>query len=65
MTSKKYLKLIFLLIKKLIAKYQRTESILMYKYKYGKYLTGSFSVGSNIYLNLITCDNKIFILGII
>ena len=46
---------------KLIEKYQRTEPILMAKYKYGKYHKGYFHGGSNKDLNLITCDNKIVI----
>ena len=47
---------------KLIEKYQRTEPILMNKYKYGMYHTGSYSGGSNIDLSLITCEYKIVIL---
>ena len=33
----------------------------MAKYKYGTYQTVYFYKGMNIYLNLIMCDNKIFI----
>ena len=33
----------------------------MEKYKEGKYKTGYFCGGNNIYLNLITCEDKIVI----
>ena len=46
---------------KLIQRYQRTEPSLMAKYKYGTYHPGSFSGGSNIYINLIKCKDKIAI----
>ena len=46
---------------KLIGIYQHTEPILVAKYKYGTYHTFSFRGGSNIYLNLITCEEKGFI----
>ena len=46
----------FLVSLKLIEKYQQTETIPMDKYKDGKYHTGSFCGGNNIYLILITCD---------
>ena len=34
---------------------------LMAKYKYGMYHKGSFRGGSNIYLRLIMCEDRIFI----
>ena len=46
---------------KLIQKYQRSEPSLMAKYKNGTYHKGSFHVGSNIDLNLITCEDKVVI----
>ena len=46
---------------KLMKKYQRTEPILMDKYKDGTYHMGSFHGGSNIDINLIKCKDKIVI----
>ena len=46
---------------KLIKKNQQTESSLMAKYKDGRYHKGSFRGGINIDLNLIKCEDKIFI----
>ena len=46
---------------KMIAQYQQTEPILMDKYEDGMYNKGYFHGGSNIDLNLITCDYNIFI----
>ena len=46
---------------KLIQKYQRSEPIILAKYKYGTYHKGYFSGGGNIDLNLITCKDKIVI----
>ena len=46
---------------KLITKYKRTEPILMAKYNYSKYHKGYFYGGSNIDVNLITCEDNIFI----
>ena len=60
MTSKNYLKLLFLLIKK-NQKYQRSEPSIIAKYQDSTYHKGSFSGGSNIDLNLITCKGKIVI----
>ena len=37
----------------------------MYKYKYSTYHKGYFSGVSDIYINLITCDNKIVTLSIL
>ena len=37
----------------------------MAKYKYDTYHIDSFGGGSNIYLKLITCEDKIFILSIL
>ena len=50
---------------KLTAQYQRTEPILMAKYKEGTYQKNSFCGRSNIELNLITCEDNIFILSIL
>ena len=50
---------------KLIEKYQRKEIILKAKYEEGKYQKGSFCGGSNTNLNLITCEDKIFIPSIL
>ena len=47
---------------KLIAKYQWKEPSLLAKYKDGTYHKGSFCGGSNIYINLITCEDNIVIL---
>ena len=44
---------------KLIEKYQQTEPILMANYEDGMYHTGSFSGESNVYINLITCEDNI------
>ena len=44
---------------KLIKKYQRTEPILMAKYKDGTYHTYYFIWLSNIYISLITCEYNI------
>ena len=46
---------------KLIEQHQRKETILLAKYKYGKYQKGSFRGRSHTYINLITCEDKIFI----
>ena len=46
---------------KLIAKYQHMESRIMAKYNYGTHHKGSFFVGSNIYINLITWEDNIVI----
>ena len=46
---------------KLIAKHRRTEPSLMDKYKDSIYQKGSVCGVSSIYLNLITCDDKIVI----
>ena len=46
---------------KLIAQYQQTELILVAKYEYGMYHKGYFCGGSNIDLNLIMCEDNIFI----
>ena len=45
----------------LIRKYQCTEHSLMAKYEDGTYHKGYFRGGSNIYLNLITCEVQILI----
>ena len=45
---------------KLIQKYRRAEPRIT-KYKNGTYHKGSFCGGSNIGLNLITCDDKTII----
>ena len=45
----------------MIAKYQQKEPSLMNKYNYGTYHTDSFHGGSNIYHNLIKCDDMIVI----
>ena len=50
---------------KLIQKYQRSETIIIYKYKDGTHHKGSFNGGSNIDLDLITCEDKIVIDSII
>ena len=42
---------------KLIDQYQRKDPILLAKYKDGTYQKGSFCRGSNIYINLIMCEN--------
>ena len=42
----------------LIRKYQCTEPSLMAKYEDGTYHKGYFRGGSNIYLNLITFEDK-------
>ena len=44
---------------KLIKKYQRNEPSLLAKYKNGTYRKGYFPGGSNIYINLIICEDKI------
>ena len=50
---------------KLITKYQWRKPILMAKYKDGTYHKGDFYVESNIYLNLIACEDNIAIPNII
>ena len=61
MTLKKYLR-VFPISLKLTNQYQQKHPILMDKYKRGKYKTGSFCGGSYIYLNPMTCEDKIIIL---
>ena len=61
MTPNNYLKVLFLLVKNLIQKYQRSEPSLKAKYKYGTYHKGSFRGGSNIDLGLITYIDNIVI----
>ena len=46
-------------------KYQRTEPIIIDKYKYGMYHKGSFRGVSNIDLNLIKCKENSVILSIL
>ena len=46
---------------KLIKKYQQNEPSLLAKYKNGTYRKGYFPGGSNIYINLIICEDKIVI----
>ena len=53
----------FLINLKLIQKYQRKESSIIAKYKYGMYHKGYFCGGSNIYLKLIMCKDNIVILS--
>ena len=50
---------------KLTAKDQRTEPRLIAKYKGGMHQKGYFHGGSNIDLNLITCEDKIVIPSIL
>ena len=50
---------------KLIQKYQRAEPSLMAKKGDGTYDRGSFGGGSNIDLNPIMCEDKIFIISIV
>ena len=50
---------------KLIKQYQRKYLILMAKYQEGTHHKGYFPGKSNIYLNFITCEDKIFIPSII
>ena len=50
---------------KLIQQYQRKEPRIRAKYKTGMYHKGSFCGGGNIYINLITCKDNIFILSIL
>ena len=50
---------------KLIDKYQRKDPRLMAKYENCIYKTSSFCGGSNIHLNLITCEDKIVIMSIL
>ena len=50
---------------KLIKKYQMTEPSVMDKYKYVTYRTGYFCEENNIDLNLMTCEDIIFIQGIL
>ena len=45
--------------------YQRKDISLLDKYGMGTYNKGYFCGGSNIHLNLITCEDKIVILSII
>ena len=49
----------------MIKQHQQKDPSLLAKYKQGTYQTGSFPGGSNIYVNLITCDDNIFILSIL
>ena len=44
-----------------MAKYQRTEPVLMAKYKDVMHHKGYFLGGSNIDINLLTCEDDIFI----
>ena len=46
---------------KLIQKYQRMEPSIIAKYKTDTYQEGYYRGGSNIYLKLITCKDKILI----
>ena len=46
---------------KLIQKYQRLEPSIIAKYKNGKYHKGYFRGGSNVDINLITCEDMIII----
>ena len=46
---------------KVIQRYQRVAPSLIDKNKYGTYHKGYFCGGSNNYLNLITCEDKIVI----
>ena len=46
---------------KCIDKYQRKDPFLMDKYENDIYQTGPFCGGSNINLNLITCEDNIVI----
>ena len=41
--------------------YQQKDPIVQAKYKYGMCQKGYFYGGSNIYLDLITCEDKIVI----
>ena len=50
---------------KLIKQHQQTEPSLLSKYKDGTYHTGYFHGESNIYLNLIKCEDNIVIPSII
>ena len=56
---------IFLIILKLIDQYQLKNPILLAEYTMVMYQNVSFCGGSNIYLNLITCEDKIVILSIL
>ena len=47
----------------LIGQYQQKYPRLKAKYTTGMYQRGSFCGGSNIYLNLITCKDNIFIMS--
>ena len=49
----------------LLKYYKRKKLILMSKYKDGAYHKSSFSGVIDIYLNLITCEDKIVILSIL
>ena len=53
----------FLINLKLIQKYQRLEPSMIAKYKNGTYHKGCFHGGSNIYINLTTCEVNIVILS--
>ena len=46
---------------KMIEQHQRKYPIIIDKYKYGMYRTGSFHGGSNIYINFLTREDKIVI----
>ena len=61
MTSKNYLKVLFLYFKIDPKKYQWEEPRITDRYKDGTYLKNSFCGGSNIDLKLITCKDKIVI----
>ena len=50
---------------KLIKKYQQKNPSILAKYKEGTYQKGIFGGGSNININLITCEDDIVILSII
>ena len=50
---------------KIIDQYQQKDPILKAKYNVGTYQKRFFCGGSNIYLNLITCNDNIVILSIL
>ena len=52
---------IFTINLKTIDQYRWKDASLMAKYKNGKYKSDSFCWGSNIYFNLIKCEDKIVI----